>query len=166
MLSAACMGLAAAQVLGVGLLGAGGELVRGGEAGTDDHRLERGEPLVVVVPRRIVGAVLVFPRADGGDQALAKVLPLEVPVAGEREGDAEGGAFPFARELEGAVGPRRAVGRVHHAGDGEVLESRLHRCRSFLRGRWRGGRRAPTSAATMKTSADTLVVDRRSPVQL
>jgi hypothetical protein len=68
--------------------------------------------------------VLLLPGHNGRNQAPAKVLPFEISVAGEREGDGKGGALPFASESQRAVGARRAVGLMR------FLASLTWKCRA------------------------------------
>src|SRR5262245_47386169 len=72
----------------------------------------------------------VLPFADGGDQVLPKVFPVEMASFRKRERHPEGLPLPVLGEAQFGIDPRRGIVMTHHAGHREVLECCLHRLAS------------------------------------
>ena len=73
-------------VMGVGMAACVGQHRGGQQLVAVDERVERRDPVVVVLPLPPFGFGLVLPLTDPRDQAFLKLAPGVVPELGQREG--------------------------------------------------------------------------------
>ena len=119
--------LSTAQMIGRRRLGAGRDLGPAWQAPRQRPKPRvRRATLVVIVPRRVIGPVLLFPRPDVAIRRWRKSSHSKCPSRERASATAKAVRSQLTVNSERAVGARRMVGCGHHAGDGEVLEARLH----------------------------------------